>query len=134
MFERKFLIWSDLIRKPHIWIICFVVSIRWKAMWWLMFYSHVENDCMTTSLHKEGRFVMSGRWWSPLPGLIFRLCAYKCPRHLYNWSSTIKQSGTGTSIQCGGIKLIIWSQISPLCAMMWSYNRFPHVSKTSTIT
>ena len=42
--------------------------------------------------------------------------------------------GTDTSIKCGWIKLVLWSQIFPLSEMMLSYKYFSHVSKMSTFT
>jgi hypothetical protein len=42
--------------------------------------------------------------------------------------------GTGTSIKSGGVKLILWSQTSPLSEMMRSCKCFPRVSKMSTLT
>ena len=40
--------------------------------------------------------------------------------------------GTGTSIKSGGIKLVLWDQISPLSEMMRSCKYIPCVIKMST--
>ena len=42
--------------------------------------------------------------------------------------------GTGTSIESGGVKLVLWAQSTPLSEMMWSCKCFLHVSKMSTFT
>jgi len=42
--------------------------------------------------------------------------------------------GTGTSIKSGGFKVVLWTQVSPLSEMIWSYTCSLHVSKTPTLT
>jgi len=42
--------------------------------------------------------------------------------------------GTGTSIKCGGVKLVLWGKTSPLSEMMWSYKCFLHMSKRQDLT
>jgi len=39
-----------------------------------------------------------------------------------------------TSIKSGGVKLILWTNISFLSEMMGSYKCFPHASKMPTLT
>jgi hypothetical protein len=40
---------------------------------------------------------------------------------------------TGTSINSGGVKLVVWPQIYPLSKMIRSCKCFPYVNKTSTL-
>jgi hypothetical protein len=41
---------------------------------------------------------------------------------------------TSTSIESGGVKLVLWAQSTPLSEMMWSCKCFLHASKMSTFT
>ena len=40
---------------------------------------------------------------------------------------------TRTSIKSGGVKIVLWSQTSPLSEMMRAYKCFPFVSKMPTL-
>ena len=54
--------------------------------------------------------------------------------NIYINNRSLSWLGTGTSINSGRIKLVLWTEVLPLSEMMWSFKCFLHVSKMPIVT
>jgi hypothetical protein len=54
--------------------------------------------------------------------------------NIYINNRSLSWLGTGTSINSGRIKLVLWTQALPLSELVWSFKCFLHVSKIPIVT